>query len=279
MASTLQVNPQLLNPEAAATQHDQNITSVSLDQGAPRHLRLVQKGELDYELVQDFLEHLLDTEGEDIFRMKGVLAVAHAERKYVYHAVHMTFSGDWAEPWQPGESRESKMVFIGKGLDEKFLVSTFNKCLATPENLQRKASTLRYTLGDEVECRRGDGVWYAGVVVGLLIRNAAMADGVVAPYQVKLDNGSVILMSKDCDSVIRGAVHYDESVSEEDDEFEDKGGHAPPRADAMSVFRASQGAACVLDRHTRGCQKCAGACTREHQVVGVSRQGGACVGS
>ena len=48
----LQVNPQLLDPNAAPTVHDGSITSVSLDQGAPRHLRTVQRGDLDLELAQ-----------------------------------------------------------------------------------------------------------------------------------------------------------------------------------------------------------------------------------
>ena len=125
--SALQVNPELLNTEAAATQHDKSVTSVSLDQGAPRHLRRVQKGDLDMELAQDFIDHLLETAGEDIFRMKGVLSVANAERKFVYHAVHMTYHGSFEEKWRPDEPRESKMVFIGKELDEAFYASTFNK--------------------------------------------------------------------------------------------------------------------------------------------------------
>ena len=37
------------------------------------------------------------------------------------------------------ETRESKMVFIGQKLDGEFLAGMFNKCLATPENLRRKA--------------------------------------------------------------------------------------------------------------------------------------------
>ena len=34
------------------------------------------------------------------------------------------------------------MVFIGQNLDGEFLTGMFNKCLATPENLRRKAVTL-----------------------------------------------------------------------------------------------------------------------------------------
>ena len=77
----LQTNPQLLNPENAPTQHDKTVTSVSLDQGAPRHMRTVQKGDLDFELATDFLEYIAESQGEDIYRMKGVLAVAHSQQK------------------------------------------------------------------------------------------------------------------------------------------------------------------------------------------------------
>ena len=84
---------ELLNTNAAPTKHDASVSSVSMDQGAPRHLRTVQKGELDLELLQEWIGELLNTRGEDIFRMKGVLAIAHAEKRFVYHAVHMTFNG------------------------------------------------------------------------------------------------------------------------------------------------------------------------------------------
>jgi hypothetical protein len=34
-----------------------------------------------------------------VWQMKGVLAVAHASCRYVFHAVHMTFDGEFGEPW------------------------------------------------------------------------------------------------------------------------------------------------------------------------------------
>ena len=219
----LQVNPELLNPAAATTQHDKSVSSVSLDQGAPRHLRIVQTGELDMELAQDFIDHLLETAGEEIFRMKGVLAVANSKRKFVYHAVHMTYHGAFEEPWGADEPRESKMVFIGKGLDETFLASTFNKCLATPENLQRKASTFRFQVGDEVECHVGNGVWAAGSVVALLIREDYMPDGYSAPYQVRIadvPSDRLILVRSDDEEHIRSAYEYEEE-EEEGEEYDD----------------------------------------------------------
>ena len=49
--------------------------------------------------------------------MKGVLAIADTEQKFVYQAVHMIFNGDFDECWAEGEQRQSKLVFIGKNLD------------------------------------------------------------------------------------------------------------------------------------------------------------------
>ena len=79
----------LLNANAAPTSHDKSVTSVSLDQGAPRHLRLVAKGALDFDLVTEWINELINVSGHDIFRMKGILHIAHAEQKFVYHAVHV----------------------------------------------------------------------------------------------------------------------------------------------------------------------------------------------
>ena len=215
----LAVNPQLLNPDKARTQHDASVASVSINQAAPRHLRTVNKGDLDHELAQEFLQYLLETAGEDLFRMKGVLAVAHARQKFVYHSVHMTFSGEFQDALQPGEARESKMVFIGKNLDEQFLTKTFNACLATPENLQRKASTLRCALGNAVFCATHAGVWTPGTVIGLLIPDERMPQGMTSPYQVRLEDGSIINVPTDCESVIR-RVHNN---AEGETDMEDSG--------------------------------------------------------
>ena len=56
--------------------------------------------------------------GEDLFRVKGVLCVAHAEQKYLCQAVHMIFQDEFDEEWAEGEARHSKLVFIGKNLNE-----------------------------------------------------------------------------------------------------------------------------------------------------------------
>lgn len=181
----------LLNANAAPTKHDKTVSSVSLDQGAPRHLRLVAKGDLDLTLLQDWFSELLHTSGNDLFRMKGILAVAHANVKFVYHGVHMLFNGAFEEAWGEDELRDSKLVFIGKNLDAKALAARFDACLATPENLKKKADALRFAVGDRVECKTGSDSWSPGSVVALLYRdhspNARMPPGMLAPYQISLD--------------------------------------------------------------------------------------------
>ena len=57
---------ELLNRDAPPTQHDAAVSSVSLDQSAPRHLRTVRRGELDLELLYAWVGALLKARGEDL---------------------------------------------------------------------------------------------------------------------------------------------------------------------------------------------------------------------
>ena len=49
-----------------STKHDTRITSVSLDQSAPRHMCLVRQGDLDFDLVQEWIGELLETHGDKV---------------------------------------------------------------------------------------------------------------------------------------------------------------------------------------------------------------------
>ena len=147
--------------------HDASVTSVSLNQGAARHLRTVEAGELDFSLFKRWITELVQNSGEDIFRMKGVVSIAHSKSRFVYHSVHMSFSGGFGEAWATDEPRESKLVFIGKQLDETALAEAFNACLATPENMKKAVDSLRFAIGTEVECNI-EGKCHAGTVAELM---------------------------------------------------------------------------------------------------------------
>merc|ERR1712192_182146 len=102
-----------------------------------------------------------------------------------------------------GEVRESKIVFIGKNLDRDELTTAFKACQSTPEMMEKKLKSLRFGVGTRVKCMTGNRKWSHGVVVKQLYREDFMPPGMVAPYQVKLDNGDLIYAPGDEDELIR----------------------------------------------------------------------------
>ncbi|KAK3234759.1 hypothetical protein CYMTET_55002 [Cymbomonas tetramitiformis] len=187
---TLEMDPEFLNTDGEHV-HDQSVSSLSIS----------QPGEVDLNLVQAWVGQLLQTKGADIFRMKGVLCIADSEQRFIYQAVHMIFNGNFDDPWGPDEARESKLVFIGKNLNHDELRAGFSACQSTPELKEKRLKSLRYTIGTKVECNTGEG-WLKGQVVALMYREPGMP-GMVAPYQVKLDSGSLIFAPEDIDELIR----------------------------------------------------------------------------
>ena len=98
--------------------HDDSVTSVSLS----------MDGEVDLDLVNDWLGLLLNDRWQDLYRMKGVLAIEGCDERYVFQGVHALFEGMPDRPWEDGESRSSKLVFIGKELDREELEAGFEAC-------------------------------------------------------------------------------------------------------------------------------------------------------
>ena len=188
---TLEMDPEFLNTDG---EHEHNTTVSSLS--------IVEKGELDLDAVQEWVGTILQEKGADIYRMKGVLSIANADQKFVYQAVHMIFNGDFTEAWLPGEERTSKLVFIGKNLDHAALKAAFAACLITPEMKEKKLKSLRFGIGDKVQCKTGAG-WSKGTVVQLMWRGPGMPPGMVAPYQVELESGDLIYAPHDDDQLIR----------------------------------------------------------------------------
>jgi len=189
---TLEMDPEFLNSDGEHV-HDQTVSSVSI----------TQNGELDLNLIQEWISTILQEKGTDIFRMKGVLNIMHAEQRFVYQAVHMIFNGNFTEAWGEDEPRENKLVFIGKNLDAAELRAKFAECIATPEKIKEKEGRLRFKIGDAVECNTGK--WSKGTVFALMYRDDGMPPGMVAPYQVKLDSGDLIYAPEDSDELIRKA--------------------------------------------------------------------------
>lgn len=199
---TLARDPSFLDPARTPTHHDALVSSHSMHQGAARHLRGVNSGDLDLRLTEEWFVELLERHGADIYRMKGVLSIAHTKQRYVFHAVHMLMEGQFQSDWADGEPRESKLVFIGKNLDPAALNAAFNACLHTPELDAARLDALRFSVGDAVQCDTGDGQWTRGEVVERMVP-VLESPGLVAPYRVRLSSGDLHVVQDDNDDVVR----------------------------------------------------------------------------
>ncbi len=106
-------------PQASGHEHDSAVTSVGFDVA----------GELDPERLDAWMDRLLQEWAVDIYRMKGILAIAGEEQRHVFQGVHMLVDVQPARAWAPGEERRSRLVFIGRNLDRQQLQASFNACL------------------------------------------------------------------------------------------------------------------------------------------------------
>eukprot|EP00903_Cladosiphon_okamuranus_P011381 g10726.t1 len=184
----LDFDPEFLESDGADHVHDDTISSVAWS----------FKGlELNVNLLQMWIQKLLEELGTELFRYKGVLAVKGMRQKFIFQGVHMLFSGGFASEvmgpdsteiveqdgdkkvtppglWASDEERECRFIFIGKHMKEKHaerLKKDFLACKAE-ENL-------RFAVGDYVEARSGGWTlakvlktWDAGNCYRLELQNA-----------------------------------------------------------------------------------------------------------
>jgi len=100
--------------------HDAEITSVAFE----------HKGEMDPDKFMPWINDLVQNEGPNILRSKGILAFKKEPKRFVFQGVHMILDGDLQRDWKAGEARTSKIVFIGRKLDKVALRAGFMGCAA-----------------------------------------------------------------------------------------------------------------------------------------------------
>ena len=93
-------------------------------------IALTAQRPIDGNKVTAWLNNVLQTQGVDILRAKGILDIKGEERKLVFQAVHMILEGDFQGPWRANDNRYSRLVFIGRNLDEAGLKAGFESCIA-----------------------------------------------------------------------------------------------------------------------------------------------------
>jgi G3E family GTPase len=106
--------------QPAAGPHSAGVASVSLSFARP----------FERSRFMPWLQRLVVERGVDLLRAKGIVAFAGHDRRFVFQAVHMSVDSGPQRAWLDGESRTSKLVFIGRGLDAQAFKEELTPCLA-----------------------------------------------------------------------------------------------------------------------------------------------------
>ncbi|CAK4657255.1 hypothetical protein LEN26_020624 [Aphanomyces euteiches] len=101
--------------------HSGNVSTICVSSNAP----------LTVKAVELWLGSLLWEESSmTIYRIKGILDIAQDGHKHILQGVHELFDVTPSEAWQQDESRVTKIVFIGIGLDRALLQQGLDACAA-----------------------------------------------------------------------------------------------------------------------------------------------------
>jgi G3E family GTPase len=100
--------------------HDEEMQSLSLKSDRP----------LDPDKFFPWIQDLVANDGPSILRTKGILSFRDDPERFVFQGVHMILDGDHQRQWGQNELRESRIVFIGRNLDEDKIRKGFEGCHA-----------------------------------------------------------------------------------------------------------------------------------------------------
>ena len=110
--------------------HDHGDHGHDIDASGIRGVSLTLHKPIHGQRITQWLNDVLQKQGPDILRAKGIIDVAGEDRRLVFQAVHMILEGDFQGPWRDGDNRYSRLVFIGRNLDEAALRTGFEACAA-----------------------------------------------------------------------------------------------------------------------------------------------------
>ena len=116
--AVLELDPAFL--ESDYHEHDDDVKSFVWRDARPLHM----------EKIETFLSLMVQNYGEDLLRYKGVLNIQGEASRMIFQGVHMLMGGTPGKPWEPGEKRESVMVFIGRKLPRRLFEEGLAYCVA-----------------------------------------------------------------------------------------------------------------------------------------------------
>lgn len=118
LKNILSIEPDFL--EDHDHEHDNSIKFVSIE-----NTELI-----DPDKFNKWMVNLVQDQGKDLLRSKGILNLKNESRRYVFHGVHMTMEGRPGKPWGDVE-RNNQLIFIGHNLDENYLRAGFKSTFSS----------------------------------------------------------------------------------------------------------------------------------------------------
>jgi len=116
--AALEIDPEFLTSDHH--EHDDEVTSFVWKDPRPMQM----------EKIETFLSLMVQNYGEELLRYKGVLNIQGEPRRMIFQGVHMLMGGSPGKPWEPGETRESVMVFIGRRIPRRLFEEGLAYCVA-----------------------------------------------------------------------------------------------------------------------------------------------------
>jgi G3E family GTPase len=107
-----------LDDDGGDHQHDYRVKSIGID----------EEMEVDMQKLVEWLQNLLQTKGNDLYRCKGIFNVKGKEEKFLIQVIHMQCASSFMGSWGSDEKRRCKVCFIGKDLDRKSITDAFMAC-------------------------------------------------------------------------------------------------------------------------------------------------------
>ncbi len=98
--------------------------------GGVTSFSLVLEVPLDVDKFENWFGALLRTHGQNILRSKGIIEFSGIDERYVFQGVHTLMDASPMGAWPEGKTRRSRMVFIGRNLENMDLINGFEGCKA-----------------------------------------------------------------------------------------------------------------------------------------------------
>ena len=117
-AQSRQITPLVERNFDPGHSHDERVGSFSLESSRP----------LNADRFQAWLSEVLQTQGTQLYRMKGFLNFAGTDDRIVIQGVHMVVDTSALGPWGD-RPRRTQLVFIGRELDRGAISTGFEVCL------------------------------------------------------------------------------------------------------------------------------------------------------